>query len=236
MALGEYWRSATARQFSGNVLARITAMVVLALATLLVARTAGAAGVGHYALLRVLTGLAGVVAAAGLPSACAFFLGGPTRDTRSLPATLTVFALLSGTAGMIAWVLVAPMVTALFFAGLPVAVVALAGTTVLSQLLVTVGRSCMQGRDDIRGSNVVFVLEEIGFLPAYVVLTATGAASLSASIVLALLAADVLGAAYAWSRLIRRGFYATPRHHPSCLPDGSRRTACVPSWAGSSHC
>lgn len=211
MTRGGRWRSATTRQLSGNVMARGAAMVVLALATLLVARTAGPAGVGHYALLRVLTGLAGVAAAAGLPSACAYFLAGASRSKSSLATTLTVFAIISGSAGMLAWALAAPLLTRLFFAGLPVVVVALAGTTVLSQLLVTVGRSCMQGRGDIHGSNVVFVLEEIGFLPAYVILTTTGVVSTSASIVLALLAADVVGAGYAWLRLVRRGFF----HHAS---------------------
>jgi len=57
------WRSAIGRVLAGNVLARLAALLALALATVLVARVGGPDLVGGFTLLRVLPGLVGVLAA-----------------------------------------------------------------------------------------------------------------------------------------------------------------------------
>jgi O-antigen/teichoic acid export membrane protein len=67
------------RMLVGNVAARLVALVALALATVLVARVGGPALVGAFTLLRVLPGLAGVLASAGLPGATPYFLAGSGR-------------------------------------------------------------------------------------------------------------------------------------------------------------
>jgi O-antigen/teichoic acid export membrane protein len=203
-------RGATARQLAGNVAARVIAMVVLAGCTLLVARSAGPVGVGQYAMFRVLTGLVGVVASIGLPTACTYFLAREHALARHLPATLTAVTLAAGAVGSLAWAVAARPLGAVFFDGVATRVVALAGVTVLTQLLVTVSRSCMQGRGDLSGSNAVFVIEEIGFLPAYAWFAGPGGTGTPTAIVLGLLVADVLGLGYGWFRLLLSGFLHAP--------------------------
>ena len=98
-----------------NIAARIAALVSLSVATLLVARTTGPAGVGVYALLRVLPGLAGVVLSAGLPGATTYFLAGPERENKRLPMTLVAMALAGGLLGTALWALGAPLLQATLF-------------------------------------------------------------------------------------------------------------------------
>jgi O-antigen/teichoic acid export membrane protein len=189
-----------------NIAARIAALVSLSVATLLVARTTGPAGVGVYALLRVLPGLAGVVLSAGLPGATTYFLAGPERENTRLPTTLTAMALAGGLLGTALWALGAPLLQAALFPRLSLPLILLAGITVLTQLVVATAKSCSQGTDDLPGANRVIVNEEFMFLPAYGALWALGVHGYAASI-WGLLFADVVTAVFATGRLARRGFF-----------------------------
>jgi O-antigen/teichoic acid export membrane protein len=189
-----------------NVVARVVALASVAVGTLLVARAAGAAGVGIYALLRVLPGLMGVVLSCGLPGAVAYFLAGPARDDRSLPLTLAALTVGGGVAGSLVWIAIMPLVGDRLFPGVGPLVTAAAGVTVLTQLIVATTKSCAQGSGDMRGANMVIVNEELMFLPAYGVLWLAGRTT-DAGLVASLLAADVLTFAWSLARLHRRRFF-----------------------------
>jgi O-antigen/teichoic acid export membrane protein len=189
-----------------NIAARVAALVSLSLATLLVARTSGPAGVGIYALLRVLPGLAGVVLSAGLPGAATYFLAGPDRENRRLPMTVVTMALAGGLLGTVLWSIGSPLVRAALFPRLSLALVLVAGVTVLTQLVVATAKSCSQGTDDLPGANRVILNEELMFLPAYGALWGLGVHGYAASI-WGLLLADVATAVLAWARLTNRGFF-----------------------------
>jgi O-antigen/teichoic acid export membrane protein len=189
-----------------NMGARVLALASLALATLIVARTGGPSAVGVYALLRVLPGLVGVLVSCGLPGAVAYFLAGSTRDDPHLTWTIVWIAVLGGAVGTVLWVGASPFLRKEFFPNLSVELVAFAGLTVLSQLLVATSKSCSQGRDDLRGANIIFVLEELMFLPAYGIILVPGWRGYPAMIA-ALLLADIVTAAWALLRLGRRGFF-----------------------------
>ncbi len=82
-----------------NLRARIAALVALGVAGLVVARTAGAPGVGAFTLLRVLPWLTGLVMSNGIYAAAPFFLSGPDRDERRFRTTIPAMAVGAGLAG-----------------------------------------------------------------------------------------------------------------------------------------
>jgi O-antigen/teichoic acid export membrane protein len=192
--------------FLSNVGARVAALVSLSLATLIVARTGGPAGVGIYALLRVLPGLVGVTIALGLPGAATYFLAGPSRKDRRLPLTVVAMAIVGGLAGTALWMVGAPFFGATLFPRLPLGLLLLAGVTVVTQLIVATAKSCSQGTGDLAGANRVIFNEEFMFLPAYGALWVLGLRGYAAS-VLGLLLADVATFVLAWIRLARRRFF-----------------------------
>jgi O-antigen/teichoic acid export membrane protein len=194
------------RILGANIVARIGALVSLALATVIVAWTGGPTAVGIYALARVLPGLVGVVMAAGLPGAIAYFLAGPDREDRRLPFTLVAMALVGGAVGTLLWAAASPLLGAAFFPDLSVALVLLTGATVLTQLMVATAKSCSQGSDDLPGANRVIFNEEFMFLPAYGALWLAGVDGYAAAIG-GLLLADVATFVPAWRRLIGQGFF-----------------------------
>ena len=204
---GDFAASASLRRLvGGNVAARVAALISLGLATLLVARIGGPATVGQYALLRVIPGLAGVVASAGLPTACAYFLA--RRDARrEVPWAIFGIAIVSGLAATVGWLAALPLLRSLFFRDTSTPLLALAGITVASQLLVATAKSCTQGLGDMRGANRLITLEELTFLPPFAVLAPLPISHLAATI-LALLASDLGTAAYGWVALARTGFFA----------------------------
>jgi O-antigen/teichoic acid export membrane protein len=189
-----------------NIVARIGALVSLALATVLVAWTGGPTAVGIYALARVLPGLVGVVGAAGLPGAITYFLAGPDREDRRLPLTFVAMTLGGGAAGTLLWAAASPLLGAALFPDLSIALVLLTGATVLTQLIVATAKSCSQGSDDLPGANRVIFNEEFMFLPAYGALWLAGVDGYAAAIG-GLLLADVATFMLAWRRLIGRGFF-----------------------------
>ena len=90
-------------QLPANLLARLAALVSLAVATVVVARAGGPAAVGTYALLRVLPGLVGVLVSCGLPGAMGYFLSGPRRDHARLRPTIVAIMLAGGLSASALW-------------------------------------------------------------------------------------------------------------------------------------
>ncbi len=193
-----------------NLLARVGALLCLTVASLIVARTLGPAGVGALSLLRVLPWLVGVLLGGGLYGAAPFFLSGPGRHDPGYRSTFPAMAAVAGVVGAWLWVLAAPWLHSRLFPQMLSAVVALAGLTVLTQLLESTAKACSQGSRDLHGANRIIVLEELLFVPAYAGLLLAGVEPYLA-MVLALVAGDVVTAAQGWARLRRRGFFAGSR-------------------------
>lgn len=188
----------------GNVAARVGALVALAVATVMVARAGGPALVGAFTLLRVLPGLAGVLAALGLPGAVPYFLASRPDDPRLRP-TLAVLALLGALSATLAWLVLTPLLHRFFFGqwGYPLVLVGALAT--LTQLPVAVGKSLLQGTRDMTGANQAILAEEAVYLPVYALFLLAGNGALTMAY--ALVVADVVvTAGIAW-RLARRGFF-----------------------------
>lgn len=197
--------TATRTSMARNVAARVAALVSLAVATVVIGRAGGPAAVGVYMLLRVVPSLVAVVVALGLPAALPYFLSGPRRaDVRLRPTLLGLLVLTSGAAGA-AWLLLVPVVGPLLFPGISTPVLVLAGVACATQLWLAGGRGWLQGCGDLRGGDVVIAVEEVAFLPAYLVLCQTDL-GMGMRLVLALVAADLAVAGYAWWRAARLGF------------------------------
>jgi O-antigen/teichoic acid export membrane protein len=186
-----------------NITARLVAVVALGLGTILVARVGGAEDVGLLALLRVVPGLVGVLAACGLPGAMGYFLAGPhATEARLWP---TILALLAGGIGlgMAAWFVLLPALHAILFKDTSTLVMVLAGVSVGTQLPLAVAKSSLQGLDDRRGSNVVTAAEEAAFLPAFGIAYLLGLRG-PVLLVVVLIVADVVVAGAGWARLVRQ--------------------------------
>jgi O-antigen/teichoic acid export membrane protein len=196
-------RGLPGRAVVDNLGSRIVAMGAVTVVTVLVARDGGPSDVGVLALLRVLPGLAGVLAACGLPSAVGYFVAGPDRDHPRLWPTIIAVMAAGGLAGTLVWFALAPLIQRFFIPSTTVAVVAVAGFTVLTQLPVSVAKASLQALEDLRGSNVVMAGEEVAFLPAYLAGHLFGLRG-PWLIVVALLVADVVVAVGAWVRISRR--------------------------------
>jgi len=191
--------------FVGNLIALGGSLASVAVATLLVARVGGPYAVGQYALLRILPWLVAIIVSSGLPYAISYFLAGPTRGDRRVPSTILAMTLLASVTAMAVWAVASPLLRPLFFRDLSTVLVAWAGLKVGSRLVVITAKAASQGSDDLAGSNVGILLEELSFLPIYLVLTMLhgGYGAIIGSLVLA----DVFTGAVVWLRLARRGFF-----------------------------
>jgi O-antigen/teichoic acid export membrane protein len=209
-------RSHLLRVVASNCSARVLAILGLAAATVAVARVGGPADVGVYALLRMIPGLVGVLAVGGLPGALGYFLSAPRRGTPRLWPTL--LAILAGGAalGTLVWLLLTPLMTRTFFRDDRVGVIGWAGATVATQLLLTVGKTALQGLQDRRGGDLVIAAEELAFLPFYVAAVLLGVRGTPA-LVVGLALADVAVAAEAWRRVARHTGWR--RRHGVARPD-----------------
>ncbi|GAA0946958.1 hypothetical protein GCM10009554_43340 [Kribbella koreensis] len=194
---GELFRTVVA-----NTSARALAIAGLTLATVLVARTGGPSAVGEYALLRMLPGLVGVLCVLGLPGALAYFLAAPRRDLPRLWPTLIAIGFGGALFGTVVWLIASPVIAHLFFPDEPALLIAAAGVTVPTQLLLTLGKTALQGLEDRRGGDVVIAAEELAFLPCYLLPLLTGFHGVTA-IVIGLGLADLVVAVEAWRRVSR---------------------------------
>ncbi len=192
-----------ARVVLANCSARVLAILGLAAATIAVARVGGPSDVGGYALLRMLPGLVGVLAVGGLPGALGYFLSEPRRRTPGLWPTLLAILAVGSVLGVVVWLAFSPLLASTFFPGTSVAVIAWAAATVATQLVLTVGKTSLQGLQDRRGGDLVIAAEELAFLPCYLVPVLLGVDG-TAAVVVGLAAADLLVAVEAWRRVVRR--------------------------------
>ena len=191
------------RTVIANCSARLLAMLGLTLATVLVARIGGPSAVGEYALLRMIPGLVGVLCVLGLPGALAYFLAEPRRELPRLWPTLMAIGAAGALLGPIAWLAAAPLLARVFFPSEPVWLIAAAGATVPTQLLLTLSKTSLQGLEDRHGGDVVIAAEELAFLPCYVLPLVAGVHGLAA-IIIGLGLADVAVAVDGWRRVSRR--------------------------------
>lgn len=200
--LGAAVRSDLGKSVLANVSARVCALAGLAVATIVVARAGGPADVGAYALLRMLPGLVGVLAVAGLPNALAYFLAGPRRNAPALWPTITALGIAGAVLGFAAWWAAAAPIQRLFFPGDSTATIAMAGGTVATQLYLTVAKTALQGLGDRTRADVVIAAEELAFLPCYLIVLLTGVSG-TAALAVGLAAADLCVAVPAWHRVRR---------------------------------
>jgi len=89
-----------------NLSAQGAALLFVSVASLLVARSSGAAVLGEYTLLRVLPWLTGVLVSCGLPVASTYFLGAVRGTDPQLRPTISLLAVLGAVASVVAWVLI----------------------------------------------------------------------------------------------------------------------------------
>lgn len=188
----------------GNVAARVAALVSLGIATVMVARAGGPALVGVFTLMRVLPGLAGVLAAAGLPGAAPYFLASRRTDAALRP-TLVTLALAGASLATVGWVVLTPVLHRVFFPEWSAALVLTGAVAVFTQLPVAVGKSLLQGESDMVGANRAIVAEEAVFLPAYACALLLGRGPMT--MMSALVAADVAVAIGIAMRLRGQGFF-----------------------------
>ncbi|HEV2257817.1 MAG TPA: oligosaccharide flippase family protein [Streptosporangiaceae bacterium] len=189
---------------TANVAARVVALLSLSAATVLVAHAGGPKLLGELTLLRVLPGLAGVLAGCGLPSAAPFFLAGKDRDKPRLRTTIVVLTLAGSLAASGGWLVLSPLIHRIFFHPWHIGVVIAAAVPVFSQLWVATGKSFLQGENDMRGANWAIAAEEAAFLPVYVALVPIMHGT--SLLMTALVGADVLVTAGIIVRLARRGY------------------------------
>jgi O-antigen/teichoic acid export membrane protein len=204
--LGQVRRQLRGSTITGNLVARVGALVALTAASLLVARTGGPAAVGTLALLRVLPWFIGLLLSFGLYGAAPYFLSGPGRAEPRYRATLFAMAVAAGAVGAVAWAAASPLIGSRLLTELSPLLVLAAGIMVPTQLLETAAKACSQGFGDLPGSNRIIVLEELLFVPFYGLLVVAGASPYVAMIV-ALPLGDVCNAAQGWVRLRRRGYF-----------------------------
>jgi O-antigen/teichoic acid export membrane protein len=190
-------RSDLFQRVAANCSARVAAVVGLAVATIVVARVGGPAAVGTYALMRMLPGLAGVLCVGGLPGALAYFLAAPRRTAPRTWSTILAITAVGSALGTAAWCLATPLLQRLFFRTESGWVVMAAGATVATQMMLTVGKTALQGLENRRAGDVVIAAEELAFLPCYAAPLLLGASGTPA-ILLGLGLADLAVAALAW--------------------------------------
>ncbi len=190
------------RQVARNVSARAVAIVGLTVATIMVARSGGASAVGSYALLRMLPGLVGVLAVAGLPGAMAFFLAPSRRDHPGLWPSIALLSVAGAVLGTVVWAVATPVLQATFFKDDSTVLVAAAGLTISSQLVLTLGKTALQGLQDRHGADLAIAAEEVSFVPVYAVALAVVGPG-SAGVLWSLALADLLVGAWAWWRVAR---------------------------------
>lgn len=178
---------------TGNLAARVLALVGVAAATVVVARLGGAVDVGLFTLLRVLPGIVGVVAACGLPGSLGYVVGRDPETDRLWPTLLTLLGI-GCVAGAALWLVVVLPLHAVLLPSAGLAVAVAAGVTVVTQLPVASSKAAVQALGDTRRANILTAAEELVLLPVLLGLAVLGMRG-AWLLVLSLLVADVLVAA-----------------------------------------
>ena len=194
------------RLASANAVALVGALGSLSIASVIVARLAGPAGVGVYALLRVMPWLAGVVLSSGLPMASSYISSSGRVPRAVLNPTIALGMLVYGGGASLAWLAAAPLLRRAFFSETSLALVALSAPLVLTQLVTVTAKACAQGGDDLGGSNAIIFLEEFLFLPGYGVALAVGFRG-TTGVIVGLLAGGAAAATLGLGRLASKGFF-----------------------------
>jgi lipopolysaccharide/colanic/teichoic acid biosynthesis glycosyltransferase len=197
----------TSRQVIANLGAQGSALACVTVASLLVARIAGPAVLGYYALLRVLPWLFGVIISCGLPTAAAYFTAGEHgRDRRTRP-TISLLAVIGAVISALAWIACAVPFHHVFFRQMPLGLILAMTISAVTWLFNVTAKACCQGSGDRAGANLLIVAEEFWFLPAYVtVRLVTGDGGLRLTVA-SLIVSGVLYTATALVRLTRHGFF-----------------------------
>jgi O-antigen/teichoic acid export membrane protein len=188
-----------------NLVARLGAIASLTLASLLVARIAGPAGVGTLVLLRVLPWLLGLILGSGLYGATPYFLSGPGRTEPRYRTTIVAIAVAAGLTGAVIWMVASPLFGPRFFPQLSPLLLAVAGISVLTQALESTAMACSQGFDDLAGANRIIFLEEFLFVPIFGLLLVW--TDPYTAMVVALPLGDLGSSVPGWVRLARRGYF-----------------------------
>ncbi|MFI6518688.1 lipopolysaccharide biosynthesis protein [Spirillospora sp. NPDC050679] len=190
---------------AGNMAGRIGALASLGVATVMVARIGGPALVGAFTLVRILPGLVCHLSNAGLPGAAPFFLASREHDQARVRPTLIWMTFGGAAVGGLAWLALSPLIYLLFFKSFGLWVAVAAAAPAFTQGFVSVGKGLLQGTDDLRGASLAIAVEELVFLPVYLVILIGwyGPGALITGLVLA----DVAAAAWIAARLRRRGFF-----------------------------
>lgn len=190
----------------GNFAAQGAALVIVSVASLLVARSGGAAVLGAYSLLRILPWLCGVVFSSGLPFATSYFMG-RHRDDPALRPTLVLLGLAGTVAGGAVWLALIPLLHRRLLDGVPVPLLVLATAAVATQLWTVWAKACCQGSADLRGANLVIVCEELCFLPAYGACLLAGLTGIHA-VVVGMVGGGVAATAIGLARIAHTGFFS----------------------------
>lgn len=188
-----------------NMAAQSSALMLVAVSSVVVARTSGAAVLGDWTLLRILPWLTAVIVSCGLPVASAYVLSMPSGEDRRTRGTLGALLLAGTGASMLAWLALTPFLGARLLNSVPHELLLLMVVAVGTQLCTSWCKGCCQGRADIPGANLIIVAEELGFLPVFVAALLTGMDATTAMVV-ALIAAGLCSTTIALLRLHRIGF------------------------------
>jgi O-antigen/teichoic acid export membrane protein len=193
------------RAAATNMAAQSSALVLAAVASVVVARTSGAAVLGDWTLLRILPWLTAVIVSCGLPVASAYVLSTPTGEDPRTRGTLGALLAAGTAAGMLVWLVLTPLLGAWLLDSVPHGLLRLMAVAVGTQLWTTWAKACCQGRADIPGANLIIVAEELAFLPVFV-LALLADVDATVAMVVALVAGGLCSTAIALMRLRRIGF------------------------------
>jgi O-antigen/teichoic acid export membrane protein len=195
------------RSALGNLVAQAIALGAVTLSSLVVARLFGPAVLGAYALLRVLPWLTGVLVSLGLPVASTYHVAGDKGRDPVVRATLAAMLVISAAVTAVVWLLLAPVVHRWFLPGVSPFLLVLVAICAVTQLVTVWGKACCQGRADLRGANLVIIVEEAYFVPVLGVLLLTGHRGIGV-VVASLVVSGLLAALTSMARLTVTGFFA----------------------------
>lgn len=152
------------RRFSTNVVLTLgTRLVMLASgigASIVIARSLGARGVGIVAVLNVIVAVAVQIGSAGLPSANTYFVGREPQLLGRISANSLMFAFISGTV-----LAVATCALALFrptlFGAVPFPLIGVAAVSIPFVILLSIGSNLLLATGNVDGMNIIDALSQL---------------------------------------------------------------------------